>query len=287
MKCWEHAGADSLYHDLAGWITMPLALAGLFIVYHLLMRLFIDTSDRDPVNVEPHDDVALHEQPLSRDSRPAHAFLLAAALGITVLSGLVHGSWTNRWETSQELELAVSRCERLPMLLGDWRGRESPADTCAIKAAGLDGCLSRQYENRKSGATVSLLLVCGRPGPVSVHTPDICYPGAGYEMVQERPVRFSGGSTAQRAEFLGADFVNDQSFPPDRLRVHWSWTATGNWGVPANPRIAFASHRYLYKMYLVTHVVGESPSFDDERVNEFLGVLIPALKDALFATGTQ
>ena len=93
-------------------------------------------------------------------------------------------------------------------------------------------CLDAQYENTKSGTKIGLLLVCGRPGPVSVHTPDICYPGAGYEMVQARPMVFSGGSACRRKlpEFITAEFVNDQSFPPDRSRVYWSWTVTGTWG---------------------------------------------------------
>ena len=25
------------------------------------------------------------------------------------------------------------------------------------------------------------LILCGRPGPVSIHTPDVCYRGLGYE----------------------------------------------------------------------------------------------------------
>ena len=46
----------------------------------------------------------------------------------------------------------------------------------------IDGYLSRTYTNQGTGATVSLLIVGGKPGPISVHTPDICFSGAGYEL---------------------------------------------------------------------------------------------------------
>ena len=32
---------------------------------------------------------------------------------------------------------------------------------------------------------VGVLLLCGRPGPVSVHTPDLCFPGAGFQEAGE------------------------------------------------------------------------------------------------------
>ena len=37
--------ADHLEHDLAGWLTMPLAIALLYIEYKLLLRLFVDAPD--------------------------------------------------------------------------------------------------------------------------------------------------------------------------------------------------------------------------------------------------
>ena len=44
----------------------------------------------------------------------------------------------------------------------------------------MTGYLLRTYTHRISGETFQVLLVCGKPGPTSLHPPDVCYQGAGY-----------------------------------------------------------------------------------------------------------
>ena len=182
----------------------------------------------------------------------SRAIPIVAAISIVLSSGIIHGLWINRWRVSREIELAVSKLDRVPMVIGDWRGRPQTVDRREWTRAGLDGLVMRHYENSRTGRTTGLVLVCGRPGPVSVHTPEICYPGAGFEMANAQPVKFSVNPDGRGAEFLKADFERQESFPPERLRVYWSWNATGTWSVPANPRLAFASRPLLYKLYLIS-----------------------------------
>ena len=61
------AGAEEVYHALAGWLTMPLALVLLYIEYRLLMRLFIEPPDAisetvDPDFEKPHAVACLTEE---------------------------------------------------------------------------------------------------------------------------------------------------------------------------------------------------------------------------------
>ena len=58
--------------------------------------------------------------------------------------------------------------------------RTSPTTRRTMARAGIKGCVYRRYRNPRTGESVSVLLVCGRGGPISVHTPDVCYAGAGY-----------------------------------------------------------------------------------------------------------
>jgi hypothetical protein len=170
------------------------------------------------------------------------------------------------------------------MTIGDWKGRTQKVDPRAMISAGLDGSLMRFYNNRQTGRTIGLLLVCGRPGPVSVHTPDICYPGAGYEMAQMQSVKFSVHPDLREApvEFLQADFVQQISFPPRHLRVYWSWNAKGTWSVPESPRLAFAPRPFLYKLYLFYERIGDVERPEDDSFAEFLRQLMPELNNALF-----
>jgi exosortase len=45
--------ADLVFHDLAGWLMMPMALALLWIVLHVLGRLLIDPPERETITVLP------------------------------------------------------------------------------------------------------------------------------------------------------------------------------------------------------------------------------------------
>ena len=274
--------ADHVEHDLAGWLTMPLALALLYVEYQLLLRLFIEPADSTALPIDRSEKSTALAQPAVPEMRTLHVIPIVAALFIVVSSGIVHGRWINRWRISRDIDLAIAKLDRLPMEIGDWRGRRQTVDRRELTAAGLDGLVMRQYENRRTGRTTSMVLVCGRPGPVSVHTPEICYPGAGFEMAQSRPVKFSVNPDSRAAEFLKADFEKQESFPPERMRVYWSWNASGVWNVPANPRLAFASRPVLYKLYLASRINEGLERSADAAETDFLRQLLPELERILF-----
>src|SRR4051812_14378566 len=99
---------------------------------------------------------------------------------IVLLGGSVRGVWTHRWASDPDLEMASTRLDRVPMTIGDWTGQSVEYNEKDFSRAGIEGGLLRRYVNRRNGDAVTLLIVCGRPGPISVHTPEVCYPAAGY-----------------------------------------------------------------------------------------------------------
>jgi exosortase len=274
--------ADHVEHDLAGWLTMPLALALLYVEYVLLVRVFIVAPDSTAMGVDSKDESITTGKPSVPVTSNSRGIFTVAAIALVVTSGIIHGRWINRWRVSRDLELAISNLDRIPLEIGDWKGRRQTVDNRELTGAGLDGLVMRHYENSRTGNTTSFVLVCGRPGPVSVHTPEICYPGAGFEMVQAQPVKFSVEADGRAAEFLKADFEKQESFPPERLRVYWSWNATGIWCVPANPRLGFASRPVLYKLYLVTRMSEGLERSADSTEAEFLQQFLPELARILF-----
>src|SRR5260370_5182040 len=101
--------------------------------------------------------------------------------GLVLAAGTIHGALTDRWSASTSVAEAARRLDAVPQTLADWHGEEAPLDTDnlqSLQSAGIKGHLSRRYRNIVTGERISLLIVCGRPGPISVHTPDICYGGA-------------------------------------------------------------------------------------------------------------
>src|ERR1700742_4693745 len=93
--------------------------------------------------------------------------------------GAVHGIYSDRWGPSGQLEKALKRLDRVPIAFGDWAGEDLPFEQSDMARAGIEGTVLRRYKNPRTRESVSLLVVCGRGGPISVHTPDVCYAGSG------------------------------------------------------------------------------------------------------------
>jgi hypothetical protein len=216
-------------------------------------------------------------------------FPLLTAILLVAATGVVHGLRTNRWSVSRELESAVARLDRVPTVIGDWEGKPSELDRRQLEAAGIAGHLVRRYVNRQNGEAVTLLIVCGRPGPIAVHTPDVCYSGIGFELREAvTKVTVEAGSPPRPAEFCRGDFVKQGPAPsPSGLRIFWAWDAAGPWAAPENPRLTYAPYRALYKLYVVRELADRpgSPAGSDKGV-EFLRALLPELDRCLFPDRT-
>ncbi len=204
------------------------------------------------------------------------------AAGLLVLTGVVHGLWTDRWKPSHQLEEAVARLDRVPLTLGDWQAASLEIGADELQMAQVTGYLSRRYTNRVTGQSVMVVLLCGRPGPVGAHTPDICWQGAGYSMVGD-PEEFSVPDSGEpRPQFEHAQFRPADPGVPARQHVLWTWNAAGVWKAPRNPRLQFARYRALYKLYLVIELPTAEARLEDDARLDFVRQFMPALTRALF-----
>jgi hypothetical protein len=208
---------------------------------------------------------------------------ISAAVFMIVGAGLVQGSWTNRWGSSPKLGELASRLESVPMLIGDWKGTsyEMPAADRAM--AGAVACLSRRYTNPNRGVTVSVLLLGGLPGKICTHTPEVCYPGAGYSL--ESPFLFSRiyGSDGHPAEFRTA-LATRGGTSPSALRIFWGWNSSKGWSAPDEPRWQFGSASALCKLYVVRETSGPVSSVETDPSNDFLSAFLPELDRLVFST---
>ncbi len=208
---------------------------------------------------------------------PTRVGAAASALALIVFGGLVQGQWTGRWSTSRELEEAVAALDRIPLDFGDWQGRSLELDPQQVAQGEIDGYISRSYANRRSGAVVQILLVCGRPGPISLHTPDVCYRGAGFAPDAD-PADRQVEAGPRAATMKTARFSKANSVTPQSLRISWAWNGAGAWEAPGQPRVRYGFARALYKLYVVRDVT----SGDDESDEAFLREFLPVLDGALF-----
>jgi len=194
-----------------------------------------------------------------------------------VACGIVHGFWTDRWAPPVETAQAAERLNAIPLELGEWDG-ESLEVKSGEAGAGVAGCIKRRYVHRKTGTTISLFLVCGRPGPVSIHTPDVCYGASGFLVnARDRYESASGDSMWK------TDATRTNATEQTRLRLYWGWSAGSAWTAADDARVQFARRPVLHKLYVVRELSGLNDSSDSEPCEEFLSLLLPALRKALFA----
>ena len=147
--------------------------------------------------------------------------------------GAVHGIYTDRWGPSGQLEQAVGGLSRVPSQFGEWAGEDVPYDAEELTRAGIRGGVFRKYTNSRTRESVSFLIVCGRGGPISVHTPDICYAGAGYRQLEREQVRDLDIADETRHSFKVARFIKPGAMVPAQLEIFWSWSRDGvAWQAP-------------------------------------------------------
>ena len=190
--------------------------------------------------------------------RASDGIVMAVAAAVLVCgTTFLHGRMTERWtgrNVTGELQQAADQLERhFPTSFGDWQTVEelesSPGE---LKRAGAVGHVSRSYLNTKSKARLSAFVVCATPHDASGHTPDRCYPGAGFEIAEAEhrlTIPIADGRTAE--VFTGTFHKSGQT-----LRLLWTYGVDGRWLAPQIARIELASAAAVYKLYVI---IDETP----------------------------
>ena len=203
-------------------------------------------------------------------------FLLA-----TLASGWLHGSLVNRWGQADSLQAAAARLDRdLPPRLGHWRLvkslplEEGVGDTLQCAAA-LHGI----YTNEQTGDSVVVAVLVGPSGPLTVHTPEICYSANDYELAGERQAVAITDKKRQQHSLWQLHANSRHSTRPN-LRVLYGWSQGREWQAVRGPRFALAGLPVLYKLQLAgpardAHSEGPDPC--QEFLSQFLTEIQPRL----------
>jgi hypothetical protein len=210
-----------------------------------------------------------------------HIYPIATGLTVVIAAGVVHGLWTDRWVAAEQPTSAAARLDQLPMVLGDWEGQTVEIDARDLES--IAGYLSRRYVNRRDHDEVSVFLVCGRSGPVAIHTPDLCYAASGYEVGPRTVYAAPQDPDRPAAEFFTAQCKKTKATGQTQLRIFWSWYAGGAWRVAENPRLTFVRNPVLYKLYLVHKTVSASAPFAEDPCNDLMKHLLPELERTVFS----
>jgi len=208
--------------------------------------------------------------------------IMVAAV-LIVSAALVQGLWSDRWvDVGQEAQTLAERLEQVPESVGPWQSDPLQASVRELQSSGAVGHVSRIYRHRETGEQVSLFIICGHMRDIAVHTPDRCYPAAGYQQLGST-ADFELAAASGAAQFRTAEFLLQAPDRVEKQRVYWAWGYDGQWIAPDTPRLEFGGVRGLYKMYLIAAL---DPTADsrpgDDSCAKFGRDLLPLLGGILF-----
>lgn len=223
------------------------------------------------------------------------------AIVIILAGAIVEGYWSLRWGPRTERLLAplAQAVKETPLRVGEWTSDQAAIpDPRVLEVSGANALFQATYREETQGDYVTVYLLAGWSRDVSVHTPDACYPGAGFVMeTSPQPFSFTYGTNSQldeetnsalrQAEFTTAIFTKTEPTGVTRLRVFWSWNDGRGWQSPRFPRWAFGGRRPLVKLYLVAESPPGLPTHENAALR-LAAALLPVLDRQLekaFTTG--
>jgi hypothetical protein len=201
-------------------------------------------------------------------------FLLTLGLTMTVVSGVVYGYYSQRWGPAPDLVASGRHLETLPTQIGDWDLlRQEAMSNAVIELLSCSGYVNRQYVNRRTGETISLAITVGPAGPISVHTPEICYSSRAYSIQEPRqPVSLSD-QQGDVHSFWKLTFRSNNS-SADQLHVYYGWTTSGLWKAAELPRFEFGGQPILYKLQMSSLVAPVAAASSNDPCKDFLADLL-------------
>jgi hypothetical protein len=210
-------------------------------------------------------------------------------VGLTMASGVVQGRLAHRWGTPIDMSTIAEQLKSTPDEFGHWRLRSSDTmNKTVLETLQCKGYFVREYANRETGRSVNVALILGPSGPISVHTPEVCYSSQDFEIEEKRQAVTIGGDQDANDVLWAITFrSNDAIRGAEMLRVYYGWSTGGAWSATREPRLAFAGQPYLYKLQLAARLPAQADMAKEDVCRDFLSEFLPILRSHLVSVSTN
>jgi exosortase D (VPLPA-CTERM-specific) len=169
--------AEGFLHYFEGWVIFSACLLLMFLEMHLLAR----ASGKPLSEVFDVDLPGVADVDAVRNWRPAGRPLLAAVALLMVFSGV-----SLVLKDRQENLPAHPALSTFPLVIGEWRGKESSLGSQELEVLQLTDYVMASYDKPGVQSPVELYVAyyeSQRKG-ASVHSPKACLPGGGWKIDQ-------------------------------------------------------------------------------------------------------
>ncbi len=205
--------------------------------------------------------------------------LLAIGILLTLSAGYVYGRYSQRWGPTVDLVAAGEHLQTMPQQVGDWQMLdELSMDVSAVDMLQCAGYTNRRYIHKKTGDTISIALIVGPPGPIAVHTPEVCYSSRAYTILDTNNTTTLDGLQGNSHSFWKTTFTPNQ-ITEDKLRVYYAWATrptdatSTTWTAATRRRYRYGAEPLLYKLQIAGPLVSDISAGVRDPSRQFLAAL--------------
>jgi hypothetical protein len=169
---------------------------------------------------------------------------------------------------------------KLPLTLESWQGEDAILDPQIARKAGASDAIFRRYVNQTTGAAVEVIVLYGTAVELFFHTPEACYPAAGYTQYGGPDQRLIGSGEAG-ARFRSLVFVKEQDPEAGRIEVYYSWRYQGRWTPEFGSFKQFERIPGVYKIQLARRLTEQERRDVGTPCESLLDMLVPEIERRL------
>jgi len=207
---------------------------------------------------------------------------IGAALAVSLLGASAAGrAWQARRVDQMLRDGRVSPCKLadVPMVLGPWVGEAETMDSAIARATGSTDSIFRSYQHRITGQKLSLIILFGPSTEMYVHSPENCYPAAGYQKLSgpaTRPIR-SGGASWPFHELV---YTKGEGGQAERQEVYCTWRYSEVWTPGLTTQKGFERIPGMFKVQVGRGIKDREMDLLDvgNPCQDFLARLMPDLE---------
>ncbi len=142
------------------------------------------------------------------------------------------------------------------------------------------------YTNEQTGDTVVVAVLAGPSGPLSVHTPEICYSANDYELAGDRQ-RWQVTDAKGAEHTFWKLHANSRHSTRPNLRVFYAWSHGTQWEAVRGPRFALAGLPVLYKIQLAGPPLRDPSGEGPDPCQDFLARFVADIQPRLIASTSR
>jgi hypothetical protein len=164
----------------------------------------------------------------------------------------------------------------LPMKIGSWEGHSATMDPRIVRITGSTDLVARRYVDRQTGVGLDVIVLYGPMSDVLFHTPEVCYPSAGFEAmpgVVERPIAIEKPSPLT-VPFRSLAFTKGEGGLADSQEAYYSLRYDGRWTTQLTSPKALRRISGMYKVQVSRRISGRERRDVDNPCEPFLAALV-------------